>query len=204
MFIYLHHKIYNEMKKTVSAAIGSKNFIIDEDAYSRLDTYLKAFRSRLGSTAGADDIMRDLEDRISELLACHVRPDGGVVTLDMIEIIASQIGMPDSTSAGSSSSGQSYSYTGSQASGKKARRKFYRDPDKRSIAGVCSGLAEYTDTDLTIIRIIAVILLLCFSCGFWIYLVFWLVAPLAKTPTEKCELRGLEPTYENLSQFSNN
>ena len=55
------------MKKTISAAIGSKNFIVDEDAYARLDAYLKAFRNHLGAAAGADDIMNDLEERISEL-----------------------------------------------------------------------------------------------------------------------------------------
>jgi len=47
-----------------------------------------------------------------------------------------------------------------------------------------------------------VVLLLCASCGFWIYLVLWIIAPKANTPTEKCELRGLEPTYENLSKFT--
>lgn len=192
------------MKKTISAAIGSKNFIIDEDAYARLDVYLKAFRAHLGSAAGVNDIMNDLEERIAELLAGHIHPESGVVTIDMIETITSQIGMPDGTSAdrGSSTTGQAYSSAGS-ASSASPRHKFYRDPDKRSIAGVCSGIAEYADWDLTIVRIIAVVLLLCASCGFWVYLVFWIVAPLAKTPTEKCELRGIEPTFENLSKFTN-
>jgi hypothetical protein len=38
--------------------------------------------------------------------------------------------------------------------------------------------------------------------GLWIYLVLWLIVPKAKTPTEKCQLRGLEPTYDNLSKFT--
>ena len=70
------------------------------------------------------------------------------------------------------------------------------------IGGVCSGLAAYFDIDVTLIRIVFLALLLAGSFGFWLYLIIWIVAPKALTPAQKCELRGLETTAENLAKFT--
>ena len=64
-------------------------------------------------------------------------------------------------------------YNGNQ----NAPKKFYRSRNGK-IGGVCQGLADYIQADVTIIRIIMLILLICGSLGFWIYLIFWIVAPL--------------------------
>ena len=40
------------------------------------------------------------------------------------------------------------------------------------------------------------------SAGFWVYVILWIVVPVADTPAKKCELRGLAPTAENMSRFS--
>jgi phage shock protein PspC (stress-responsive transcriptional regulator) len=82
-------------------------------------------------------------------------------------------------------------------------RKLFRNPDDKKIAGVCSGLAVYFGLDVTIIRIVFLAALIFGFTGFWIYLIVWIVAPEAKTPVEKCELRGLPTTEENLQKFSN-
>lgn len=58
-----------------------------------------------------------------------------------------------------------------------AGKKFYRTRNDAKIAGVCGGIGEYLDIDSTVVRIIFLILLLTGSVGFWIYLVFWIVAP---------------------------
>ena len=81
-------------------------------------------------------------------------------------------------------------------------KKFYRDPDNKTIGGVCSGLAAYLDIDVTLIRIIFLVALICGSLGFWVYVIFWIVAPMAKSASDKCEMRGLPITAENLKRFS--
>ena len=81
-------------------------------------------------------------------------------------------------------------------------RKFFRDRDGKKIAGVCSGLALYLNIDATIIRIIFLVAFICGAAGFWIYLVLWIVAPEARTAAEKCELRGIPATAENIRRFS--
>jgi len=56
-------------------------------------------------------------------------------------------------------------------------KQLYRSTENKMIAGVCGGIAEYFDIDPTIIRIIAVVLLLAGSAGFWIYIILWVVVP---------------------------
>ncbi len=58
-----------------------------------------------------------------------------------------------------------------------SHKKLYRTRNDAKIAGVCGGLAEYLDVDVTVVRVIFLLLLLTGSLGFWIYLIFWLVAP---------------------------
>ena len=127
------------MKKTVSAAIGSTNFIIDEDAYARLDSYLAAFRAKLHAGADTQEVMSDLENRIAELASAKA---GGsrVIDIAIIDDIISCIGMPD----GSSFNSESASAAGcASRDSEPAVHKFFRDPAHRSIGGVCSGLAAY-------------------------------------------------------------
>lgn len=60
---------------------------------------------------------------------------------------------------------------------KKMEKKLQRDTQNKVIGGVCSGLANYFDIDVAIVRVLFAIALLCFSTGFWIYLILWIVMP---------------------------
>jgi phage shock protein C len=56
-------------------------------------------------------------------------------------------------------------------------RRLYRSQSNRMIAGVCGGLAEYLQTDATIIRVIFIVLAVLGGAGLPIYLAMWLVVP---------------------------
>lgn len=60
------------------------------------------------------------------------------------------------------------------------KRKLMRS-NNRMIAGVCSGIADYFGWDITLVRIIYVLLTFftAFSGGI-VYLILWLVMPEAK------------------------
>ena len=181
------------MKKIVSAGIGGRSFSMEEDAYARLSSYLNEFRSRADMGTMTSEVMDDVEARISELLSAKIYTSKEAVTLAMVENIISQLGMPDGN-AGTNESKNERKMEG--------KKKFYRDPDTKAIGGVCSGLAAYFDVDVMIIRIIFIALLLAGTAGFWAYLILWMVAPLAKTSAQKCELRGLPVTADNMAKFT--
>lgn len=85
---------------------------------------------------------------------------------------------------------------------RKPVRRFFRDLDSNMLAGVCSGLAIYFNTDVVLVRILFIILLMAGTTGFWAYIIICIVAPAARTAEEKCLLRGLPLTEENLRMFS--
>lgn len=57
-------------------------------------------------------------------------------------------------------------------------KKLYRSKTDKKLAGVCGGLAEYTDTDPTIWRLVFVLLALPGGLpGVIPYILMWLVVP---------------------------
>lgn len=184
------------MKKTINAGLGGRSFTFDEDAYNRLDAYLKLFRTRLKDVP-ATEVMDDLESRIAELFTEKVGSGGTrVVDIDLVNSVVDQLGMPDgSQMPGSAGSGP-------QDSGRPAApHKLYRDPTSARVAGVCSGLAQYFDIDVTLVRILMLVAIFAGTAGFWVYVILWIVVPKALTPAQQCEMRGIAPTAENMAKF---
>ncbi len=52
-----------------------------------------------------------------------------------------------------------------------------RDVYNGKISGVCAGLANYLDVDVTIIRVAFIFLTLCGLSGLLLYLIFLIVMP---------------------------
>jgi len=63
-------------------------------------------------------------------------------------------------------------------------KKLYRSTDDRWLAGVCGGLSKYFDVDVTLVRVIFVILALFGLGGVIIYLVLWVIVPPEPTAGE--------------------
>ncbi|MBR6830644.1 MAG: PspC domain-containing protein [Tidjanibacter sp.] len=63
-------------------------------------------------------------------------------------------------------------------------KKFYRVSNGK-IAGVCGGIANYLNIDVTVVRIIFLLLLFFAGGGFLAYLIFWLVAPVEPVEPEE-------------------
>ena len=193
------------MKKTLNVAIGGCSFTIDEDAYMALESYLDSFKAGLDNSSSSCQVMDELEMRIADLLKVQIGRRE-VIDLNMVNSVLNQIGpvapRPQQTNANAEEQKQEDTYSGQQH--QNAVRKFYRDAENKRIAGVCSGLALYLNIDVTLVRIVFLVALICGSAGFWIYLVLWIVAPEARTAAEKCELRGIPATAENIRRFTEN
>lgn len=181
------------MKKTINAAIGGCSFTINEDAYACLDNYLERFKAAVADGSQSASVLDQLEARIADLLKYRLG-SREVVDLNMAEAVIAQLGyadLPESKKAKEPRSENARSF-----------KKLFRDPDGKAIAGVCSGLALYFNIDVVIIRVLFLVALICGTAGFWIYVAIWIVAPMANTAAEKCELRGIPATAENIRKFS--
>lgn len=188
------------MKKVVTVGIGGRSFVIDEDAYLKLERYLAKFRQKTGEGSEAADIMDDLEQRIAELFYDELSKSVEVVNISVVNRVIAQLGMPDGTAADDSADFANDS--ASAGLNQTVVKRLYRDPDNRIIGGVCSGLSYYVNIDMVLIRVIFAISLFLGGLGFWAYIIFWIIAPQAMTASQKCEMRGLPVTAENLRKFS--
>ncbi len=198
------------MKQVVNAGIGGRSFVLDKDAYLKLNGYLKRFREMIDDGTQKREVMDDLEERIAELFTERLDKFKDVVDIALVNMVIAQLGMPDGSSfeerneaeAGSSSAGSDGNAAGGTYSYKGVPRKFYRNSDSKAIGGVCSGLAVYFNVDIALVRVLFVLCFILGSAGFWAYIILWIVAPLAVTGAQKCEMYGLPITAENLRKFS--
>jgi Tol biopolymer transport system component/phage shock protein PspC (stress-responsive transcriptional regulator)/predicted Ser/Thr protein kinase len=60
-----------------------------------------------------------------------------------------------------------------------SRKRLFRSSRDKKIAGVCAGLAEYWDTDATLIRVLWLVVTLFTLIGLLVYPILWMVLPLA-------------------------
>ena len=56
-------------------------------------------------------------------------------------------------------------------------KRLYRDELNKKVAGVCAGLAEYLNVDVTIVRVIFALALVLKGVGLLPYIVLWIVLP---------------------------
>lgn len=56
-------------------------------------------------------------------------------------------------------------------------KKLYRDENRKVIAGVCAGLADYFSIDVTVVRLIFVLTLIYHGGGTLAYIVLWIIMP---------------------------
>jgi phage shock protein PspC (stress-responsive transcriptional regulator)/outer membrane lipopolysaccharide assembly protein LptE/RlpB len=77
-------------------------------------------------------------------------------------------------------------------------KKLYRNPDDRAIGGVASGLAAYFNIEVIWARLIFIGLVFAGGAGLVIYTILWIITPLAKSITERIEMKGEPITLDNI------
>lgn len=68
-------------------------------------------------------------------------------------------------------------YCGKRVGGVEIQRRLFRPRAERKIAGVCAGIAHYFDLDVTLIRVIWVLIVLLGGTGLLAYLICWIAIP---------------------------
>ena len=83
------------MKKTLTVNLGGTVYHIDEDAYVLLDNYLNNLRYYFRREEGAEEIVRDIENRIGELFDEYLRNGQQVITVENVEAVIERMGKPE-------------------------------------------------------------------------------------------------------------
>lgn len=197
------------MKKTFSVNLGGSVFNIDEDAYSELMGYLHDVKRHLGNDASSDEVLNDIEQRISELFNDWMQNKREVVTSADVQRVIDILGRPEQfDSAEKEENGQSGPGFKNEDSGRNqrseyangARRRLYRDTENAVLGGVCSGLAAYLNVGVVLIRVVIFFLIWFGGSGLLIYILCWIIIPEARTAAQRLEMKGEDVTIDNIEK----
>ncbi|MBB3895859.1 PspC domain-containing protein [Bacteroides pyogenes] len=193
------------MKKTLTVNLGGTVYHIDEDAYRLLDNYLNNLRLHFRKQQGANEIVDDMENRISELFSERISLSKQVITVSDVEEVIARMGKPEDLADAESGDepGENPKEKGKRQNNDRSggSRRCFRDPDNKMLGGVAAGLAAYLGWDVTVVRLLMIALIfLPYFPMVIIYLVCWLLIPEARTAAEKLSMRGEAVTVENIGK----
>ena len=166
------------MKKTLSINIGSKVFNIDNDAYELLKKYLDSIKSYFEKIETEEDILMDIETRISEKFS-SIKNFSESLNLKDVKNIINEMGSVDDFKEiyeEYSKKEESEFNESTNKNYKNENRKIYRNLDDKVIAGVASGIANYFNIDPLISRLLFLASLLT-GFGLIIYIICWIGIP---------------------------
>ncbi len=190
------------MKKVVTINIAGRSFYIDEDAFARLDQYLKSLENWSHKKEEGKEIFDDIEARIRELFEEKINPITGVISIEMVNEIIATMGEPQDFSEDEPGTQNGSSFeTGSSFTAGPTRKRLYRDMEDKVFGGVCSGIAAYFGIDRVVIRILfALLAFMSFGTILLIYLILWIAIPPALTTAQRLEMRGDDVNISNIEK----
>lgn len=195
------------MKETVSISIAGIGFIFDEDAYATLKEYLDRIARDYADHPDGKEIIDDIEARIVEIILSE-QPAENVVSDGLIKGVVERMGYPED---------QATERDGEQVKPERPEQTFpkrlYRNKDGAKLGGVFSGLATFFRADVVWFRLAffvplsVMIVCLLIDEGddagvslavqfifVILYILMWIVVPLARTPRQMLEMYGKEIT----------
>ena len=192
------------MKKVININFQGRVVMIEEVAYDQLKDYIESLRLHFAEEEGHEEIINDIESRISELFEEVIKKGQPCVREEDLNAIIDSIGRPkdfeeaelaDAGIGGATSSpheSRNFTTAGNSESGSKAQdnssasasagpsnrpRQLFRDENNKKIGGVCAGIANFFGIDPTIVRLIALILLVFYGTGLLAYIILWICVP---------------------------
>jgi phage shock protein PspC (stress-responsive transcriptional regulator) len=215
------------MNKVITVNLNGNGYQLEEGGYDALRRYLENARASLATNPDCEEILADIEHAVAERFRAQLGPYKTVVSEKEVREALYAVGPVDdgseaaaatppppppsasgqnrtmppppppsfSTGASTGSSSQSSS-TGASACF--TPRRLYRFNDGAIFAGVCRGLSVYFDLDVTLVRLLFVVVAaISAGLGLVAYFVMAFSVPLAETPEEKAAAQGGTPTAQD-------
>jgi phage shock protein PspC (stress-responsive transcriptional regulator) len=182
------------MQKVVGINLNGNAYQLEEPGYEALRAYLERAENRLRANPDHAEIMADLEQAIAEKCGRYLGPNKTVVTAGEIDTIIAEMGPVESAdpSAEGGASASAGADAGAKEAPKDSRRRLYQIREGAMLTGVCNGLAAFLDIDVTVVRLLFVIITFA-TFGAWIlaYIVMAIFIPYADTPEDRAAAYGL-------------
>jgi len=171
--------------------LSGRAYQIEEAGYTVLHDYLDAADKKLVGNPDKADILTDIEQAIADKCEAELTGGKNVVTAIAIDAIIAKIGPVEPDDDGKAP--EPIDTKGDES------RKLYTLPKEGKLSGVCAGLAAYFGMDVTVMRLIFVILIFI-TQGFMIlvYIVLAIAMPEAKTPEEIARAHGRPMTAQDI------
>jgi phage shock protein PspC (stress-responsive transcriptional regulator) len=181
------------MQKVVIINLNGRAYQLDEGAYEALRTYLARAEAALGKNPDKAEIIADLEQAIADKCDRFLGPAKNVVTLAEINQVIQEMGpVHDSTADDAARAESAAEPKDAPRSDSEAPRRLYRVRQGALIAGVCTGLSAFLNVDVTVVRVIFVLLTVVSSGVLALgYVVLMFVLPEASTSEEQAAAHGL-------------
>ncbi len=174
------------MNKTIDVSLAGLLFHLEEASYYKLKKYLRHVKNSLDETEDTEEIMNEIEARIAELLTKKISNPQQVIKVETINEIIEIIGKPEDFEA------EKEYYQNKESFQKK---KLFRDTDK-IIGGVAAGFAHYIGLDVSLMRILFILILIVSHGTFLlVYILLWAIVPkadhkLSQSKTNKTEFNN--------------
>ncbi len=173
------------MKKVININFQGAVVPIEETSYELLKQYIESLRLYFANEEGRDEIINDIESRISELFQERLKKGSTCISDDDVNNIIKNIGRPQELE--DAEKGEQYQSSGGdkQNAGDERRERYsqenfdwrgkrlYRDENNRILGGVCSGIAAYFGIDPVIVRVLFIVS----GIGFFVYVLLWIFVP---------------------------
>jgi len=190
------------MNKIFNINLGGYPFTIDEDAFKKLDKYLKAISGHFSASEGCEEIVSDIESRIAELFTENLkgRP---IISMREVDKVIGVMGTPEEFGATEEGHKEKNSQTRSEPKEEKNWRtgkRLFRDADEKVVGGVCAGLAAYFGIEDPVWVRIAFAVSVFTGFGFLLYFVLWIAIPEARTSGDKLSMRGEKIDVSNIAR----
>ncbi|MFC3199673.1 PspC domain-containing protein [Parapedobacter deserti] len=187
------------MNRTIIININGIVFHIEEDAYEVLRSYMIDVKKHFGHTADSHEIVGDIENRIAEMFNERiVQGKKEVITMQDVNDVIAQMGRVSDFETGEQQ--EAYDDAAYEMPPVSGQRKLMRDPDDKVFGGVCSGLGHYFGIEARWIRLILVLLLIFGGTGLLLYIILWIVMPIARTRADRMAMRGETPNLHNFKR----
>jgi phage shock protein PspC (stress-responsive transcriptional regulator) len=186
------------MNKTVNINLGGIFFHIDEDAYQKLTRYFEAVKRSLTGNGGQDEIMNDIETRISEIFSERISSNNHVVVLQDVDAMIAIMGQPEDYQLEQDETSSQQTF---QNQSKNRGKKLFRDMDNKILGGVSAGFAHYLGIDSLWIRLALVLIVIAgFGSPILVYILFWVLVPKATTTADKLAMTGEPANLFNIEK----